>query len=416
MLVCACSASAQLPVYNVPDDPAFVFLRVSPKAVANPGTLPALGIALANGINGSGKVESGLAVSFLPSSLLRLSPTMDTYRVGSPGFWWYNTQISIGSVRASGDTASTDFAVGFRTMVIGPEPYADSTFRRRVKAMLRGCQKSARAVDTAVAVLERRTQLRPFPTVDTLGKLLPADPGVRISADTVEITYIDRGPNRHLERAVIRRLRAGVAVDRDTVFMWPARASGVRDAEEQECSALGTGELLRLWMRERWNNALFAIAAARGTRLVNSELGRRESSGYAIWSVAALPVRWTRDAKQRPTVLNVGQLAGQLRYEHRAAKDDVGPRGNDWSAGVRGLMGRAGYNGFAEWTHLVNPARDGSAARRTSWSVGSEFMTSTNLWLLVGFGDRWSEISKHDKTVIFMNLKWALARESRLAP
>jgi len=124
--------AAQLPSYNVPDDPAFVFLSVSPKRVGNPGTLPALGIALAEGVDIDGRVNAGLAVSFLPSNLVRYTLTPERYRNGRPAFWFYNTQISVGTVRKSGDTASTDLAFGFRTILAGPEPYSDRNFRNEI--------------------------------------------------------------------------------------------------------------------------------------------------------------------------------------------------------------------------------------------------------------------------------------------
>lgn len=131
---------AQLPSYNVPDDPAFVFLGVSPKRVASAGTLPALGLALADGIDLEGRVNAGLALSFLPSNLFRYNLTPEQYRNGRPAFWLYNTQVSIGTVRRSGDTASTDLAVGVRTILVGPEPYADPSFRDRIAAVLDRCR------------------------------------------------------------------------------------------------------------------------------------------------------------------------------------------------------------------------------------------------------------------------------------
>src|SRR3954471_8523575 len=114
-----CTLSAQLPAYNIPDDPAFAFLGVSPKKVANPGTLPKLGVAIANGIDVDGRVNTGLAVSFLPSTIFRFSPTPERYRNGTPAFWLYNTQLSLATIRASGDTGSADLGYGLRTIFRG---------------------------------------------------------------------------------------------------------------------------------------------------------------------------------------------------------------------------------------------------------------------------------------------------------
>src|SRR6478672_10075375 len=86
--------SAQLPAYNLPDDPAFTFLGVAPKKIANPGTLPSLGLAIADGIDIDGRVNAGLAVAFLPSTIAHFSPSPERYRNGTPAFWLYNTQLS----------------------------------------------------------------------------------------------------------------------------------------------------------------------------------------------------------------------------------------------------------------------------------------------------------------------------------
>src|SRR5688572_29974395 len=153
----------QLPAYNVPDDPAFVFLNVSPKRIAHPGTLPALGVALAEGVDFDGRVNSGIAVSFLPSNLVRYSLLPEAYRKGRPVFWFYNTQVSIGTVRRSGDTASTDLAFGFRTILYGPEPYSDPTFRNSIAAVLDRCLTAAQGADTSLVVVQRRTGVRPAP-------------------------------------------------------------------------------------------------------------------------------------------------------------------------------------------------------------------------------------------------------------
>jgi hypothetical protein len=42
-------------------------------------------------------------------------------------------------------------------------------------------------------------------------------------------------------------------------------------------------------------------------------------------------------------------------------------------------------------------------------------MAAESIWLSVGIGDRFSEVTSSDKTFVFMHLKWGLARDSELA-
>ncbi|HEY1952667.1 MAG TPA: hypothetical protein VGG76_07660 [Gemmatimonadaceae bacterium] len=199
---------AQLPAYNVPDDPAFAFLDVAPKKIANPGTLPALGLALANGIDVDGRVNTGLAVAFLPSSLVRFSPSPDGYRNGRPAFWLYNTQLSLATVRASGDTGSTDLGFGLRTIFRGPEPYADPEFRDDLAAVLDRCLVAAGQADSSTLVVQQRAGVRAVSVrdPDDPTRILRPTEGVPLSSDTLELTYLDsRGKPSRTEKVVVRK-------------------------------------------------------------------------------------------------------------------------------------------------------------------------------------------------------------------
>src|SRR3954463_5669961 len=124
--------AAQLPAYNLPDDPTFTFLGVAPKKVANPGTLPNLGLAVADGIDIDGRVNAGLAVAFLPSTIVHFSPAPDRYRNGTPAFWLYNTQLSLATIRASGDTGSAGLGQG------SGDRFSRATPDRRISATVCG--------------------------------------------------------------------------------------------------------------------------------------------------------------------------------------------------------------------------------------------------------------------------------------
>lgn len=410
----ATSAAGQLPVYNVPDDPAFAFLGASPKNVANPGTIPKLGIAFANGINGNGQVHSGLAISFLPSTVLGLSPTSDTYRQGRPSFWGYNTQVSVATLRTSGDTASTDLALGVRTIFFGPEPFADPTFQNSIAAVEDRCLAAGKGVDSVTNVVQSRAGVRPFQTRDPQNpaRMLKPDPGTPIAQDTVEITYLDaRNAVTRTERAVVRTIRNGQRVTQDTVRMWPVHANTIDKALALGCASRGRADVLEPWMEQHWNDAVLALAGAGGTRFLESSYRSRKLLGYAASVVGALPIRWTAGARH----VNFGQVAAQVRYEHTSALTSTDTSRNDLSAGVRAMGGRARYNVFVEWNRIVHSdAENDVPDRKTAWSAGAEYMAASNLWLSAGVGDRFSEAARKNKSVLFLNLKWATSREPEL--
>ena len=378
------SALAQLPSYNVPDDPAFVFLGVSPKRVANPGTLPSLGLELVDGIDLEGRVNAGLAVSFLPSALFRYNLTPERYRNGRPAFWLYNTQVSIGSVRRSGDTASTDLAAGFRTILLGPEPYSDPAFRDRIAAVLDRCLIAASAVDTTMMILERRTGVRPAPVRDS------TNPGRTIRASD------------------------GVAAGQDTVRLWKLTPNTLDREVALECAGSGKSRALRAWMKDHWNDATIAVAAAFGTRFDKSAVRDRSSLGQSLWVMGALPIRWNRTNANRPERVNVGQIAGQLHYMPTVPTEPTGSIDESrWEAGIRALAGKSNANGFAEITRRLKKVA--APGERFQWASGIELMVADRTWISAGVGERYSELLDARRDFVFLNLKWGRAREARLS-
>ena len=374
---------AQLPAYNVPDDPAFVFLGAAPKRIANPGTLPALGLALADGIDVDGHVNAGLAVSFLPSSLIWYRLTPEAYRNGRPSFWFYNTQISVGTVRRSGDAPATDLAFGFRTILVGPEPYSNAAFRNRIARVLDNCLTRAAGVDTSLVVLERRTGARPAPVRDSARptRILPRTDGAPVNAAV------------------------------DTVLMWKAGPNTVNRDSAIECGTRGKTRAVKAWMNDHWNDATLAISAAKGTRFDRSAISRRASLGSSLWLVGAVPIRWTRNDGDVVRRVNVGQIAAQVHYVSIpggvAGIDD-----SSWEGGIRAMAGKATVNGFAETTR--NLKKSEAREDRTSWATGVEFMVAESFWLSAGVGERYASLLDANRDFVFLNLKWGIGREARL--
>lgn len=112
-----------------PDDPAFIFLGVTPTMVTQPSTIRDFGFALANVIGKQGQVQQGFSLSATPWLLSGLDLSLETYQ----GDWLKrmlsNTQLSVATAKAAGDSASTDIAFGIRIQLIdGADPMIDRAF------------------------------------------------------------------------------------------------------------------------------------------------------------------------------------------------------------------------------------------------------------------------------------------------
>jgi hypothetical protein len=117
--------------FAVPESPAFSFLQFAPATVTRPNTPRDIVAALANGIGEDGKVRQGISLEVTPAYLIPgLGVNLVDYQTHSVKRLLANTQLSFATVRAAGDSASTDMGVGIRFNVIDngdPMRYADFT-------------------------------------------------------------------------------------------------------------------------------------------------------------------------------------------------------------------------------------------------------------------------------------------------
>jgi hypothetical protein len=104
---------AKIVQFSIPNSPAFDFIGESPDEVTRPTSPKALTTALLSGLTSSGKFQQGLAIEIAPWQLA--SPHMDLqeYQSGR-GFVLANSSVSIGTVKASGDSPVTNLGVGAR--------------------------------------------------------------------------------------------------------------------------------------------------------------------------------------------------------------------------------------------------------------------------------------------------------------
>jgi hypothetical protein len=164
-------------------------------------------------------------------------------------------------------------------------------------------------------------------------------------------------------------------------------------------------------MERHWNDATLAVSLATGTRFGQSSIRSAHSLGSGVWLLAGVPIRWTKGNQAKPEVSNFGQIAAQLHYAALPRSTPSTER-HGWDWGLRAIAGAARYNAFGELTRSLKKSQGRPDAR--AWSTGVEYMAAESIWLSVGIGDRFSQVTSNAKTFVFMNLKWGLARESHL--
>jgi hypothetical protein len=131
--------AAALTNLSIPDIPAFTFLGATPTNIARPNGARAFGAALLQGVDANGKAKQGFALEVLP--VLQLAKISLTAYQGSLGARLLsNLQLSLGTAKASGDTASTDVGMGLRTTVFDTgDPLANKAFVAMVDSLTNKC-------------------------------------------------------------------------------------------------------------------------------------------------------------------------------------------------------------------------------------------------------------------------------------
>lgn len=148
-IVCDCQsqassapdAKAETPLsYGVPESPAFTFLGMSPTKITRPTTPRDFAAALVQGTDSAGRAQTGVAIS---ATMWSIVPNADIplskYRSPVP-YALANTQLSIGTARPAGDTASTTSAVGLRSVLYdASDPMRNNGFVSGFAGLLSTC-------------------------------------------------------------------------------------------------------------------------------------------------------------------------------------------------------------------------------------------------------------------------------------
>lgn len=134
-----------LPAFAVPESPALSFLGLSPGKVTRPTTPSDLAASLLNGVDSTGRMQSGVAVgATLWSIFPKISIPLSAYQSDWRAFALANVQLSLATVRVAGDTGATNLAIGFRTTLIDrSDPMRDSVYTEAFTRALSLCLRDA---------------------------------------------------------------------------------------------------------------------------------------------------------------------------------------------------------------------------------------------------------------------------------
>ena len=214
--------------YSVPESPALTFLGISPAKVNRASSARDLGAALVNSIDSTGRVLTGVALGATIWTLLPdVKVGLTSYQRDWKAYALANAQLSLGSARASGDSADADVALGVRTTLAdGSDPMRSPHFVRSLTAALTRC----------VEQIESPNLPPPGGSADTGSSAAElVDPALKCAEDANEA----------------------------------ARAR---------------------WFQDHWNEPALSWGAALGWRLPRSELGSMVPLGESTWLTGAYPL------------------------------------------------------------------------------------------------------------------------------
>jgi len=145
---------AQDRTFSVPESPAFTFLNTSPAEITRPSTPREFGAAVLSGVDENGRPVQGFALEFSPFPVIPgFSVPLRSYQRNFLDRVSYRTQISFGAVRAGGDDASTDLALGVRsTLFDDADPMQSSRFTDSLASSMMKCIPDEPGQDSTVAL------------------------------------------------------------------------------------------------------------------------------------------------------------------------------------------------------------------------------------------------------------------------
>jgi hypothetical protein len=223
------NADEVIKAYSVPESPAFSFLDVSPAKVTRPTTPRDLISSIVDAIDAEGRVRQGFALEVQPSAILRTGAGLRAYQESPLTRALTNAQVSLATVRAAGDSSSTDLSYGLRlTLFDRADPMASQSFTDSLANLLAECSE-------------------PIP---------PPPPNV--------------------DPAVAAQLKSA------------AEAAAL--VKEGACNRTGIERVRTKYVKDHWNDVHLALSYAGGHRLAGSLPREGKALGHRVWLVAGVPV------------------------------------------------------------------------------------------------------------------------------
>ncbi len=350
------AADEAVKAYSVPESPAFTFLNVSPAKIARPTTSRDLSASIVNAIDESGRVRQGLAIEFQPSAVMHTTMSLSEYQRRGLASIVANTQMSLASVRSSGDSTATNLSYGIRIPIVDfADPMADSKFTDSVIAGFRHCKGPP-------------PPLPPRRTADERAEAQVTGLQAQLSSVEAELATLR---TRQVEDSI------------------KACNQGVMQRVQTE------------YTKSHWNALHVSIAAAGGQQLASSTLTRNSSLGTSVWAVAGVPLT------------TIGEFIAYSQWAD-VTHGTVSLRARSLAYGGRLVAGLPTFNAFVEAVgdHVYSSVSATIPSSR-SWSGGLEFRVADQLWLATGFGKN-GEL-KGGPTAVIANLRWGISDKARFS-
>lgn len=360
------SASAQKPVPNtkedfakinladldlsVPESPAFTALGVTPTTVTRPSSPRSLATSLLNGVDQSGKFQTGFALDFAPYMLYQGNKlTLQEYQEGRYSWKRFlaRTTISVGSAKGTTDSDnSSRLATGLRITIFDRgDPRMDTEYTKELYKDLESA----------------------------LGSVPPLPP--LLANDQTEVA-------KHEKALQDAAKKATDPID-------PQAKRILSDAKQKA-------------RKSGWNRSSMIVGLAPSWISKDGNAQNLGYNGATVWS--SLGLRTTSHAQ---TIL-------YARYQSRENVPDPTATGqfliqdSDF-AGGQFRAGTENTTGSFEAVYLHTHPHGRTSDDFVRLSLGAERKLAENLWLKVGIGSNSGQQNGQNKLFILSSFKWAFS-------
>ncbi len=263
-----------------PESPVFAFLGTAPTRVLRPGGVRELGASILSAVGEDGRVRQGFAVEIAPWSLIPgITISLDEYRDNRFKYILANTQVSVGSVRAAGNAASTDVGFGLRlTLVDAADPMRNRNFTTSAASALRRCTENAEATAAQIAACADSTMASLFQAFEDSSSARWNDWALSVGAAAgvrFENSELGRGSSRGVQLWVAGAAPIGKVGHLIGQGGWQ-HIPATEESEETDLASFGA----RAIMGASWFGVFGEVVGERRTIP-----GRSENN--AVWSAGA---------------------------------------------------------------------------------------------------------------------------------